>query len=150
MIIESNQEGDMKQVRYGIFIPPFGYVYDGAVWEQQRFTQDPTKACLGKSFKSREAAIAACDDLARNSEDYKMAQVAVYTVTTTVELAPMVSPEDRIAERTKEYAPTIELYKTLTAKYDAMSGKEVEDLPKKVWADYTRLKMQLAMLGILP
>lgn len=139
----------MSQQRYGFFIPPYGYVYDGAVWEEElKFTPDPTKAAINKSFVKQADAQSYLDAIIGR---YPTAQLAKYVMKATADLIPNKSPEERQAELVAEYADRIALYSTLTAKYDLLeTPSDWEAIDVTEWTQYTALKQRLALFGLLP
>lgn len=138
----------MSQKRYGIFIPPFGYVYDGAVWEEQlKFTPDATKAAINKSYVHQADAQSYVDAI--NSR-YPTAQLAKFVMQASAELIPNKSPEERQKELEDEYAPMKAEYYELFNKYEGYSPAEWETIPTQEWKRYTAIKHRLQIFGLLP
>lgn len=141
----------MVTKRYGVFIPPFGYVYTGAAWETLKFTPDATKAALGRSFQKMEAALEFIQSIKhQKNEEYKTIQLAVYNVQATAEVESTTDVRESLQTvRTANYGDKIGEYRMLKVKYDAMSSKEVDDLPAKAWDHYQSLKRTLLLLELI-
>lgn len=141
----------MTAKRYGVFIPPFGYVYDGAPWETLRFTPDAAKAVLGKSYTRVEAALEYIEAIKRQkNEEFKTVQLAVYKVTATAEVEQAVDAKESLqTSRATQYARQLGEYKALKASYDAMSAKEVDQLSESVWKHYKGLERRLLLLELI-
>lgn len=141
----------MSIKRYGVFIPPFGYLYDGAAWETLRFTADATKAALGKSYTKIEAALELIEAIRRQkNEDYKQVQLAIYKVQATAEVEQAVDAVEALQQlRIKEFAPQLDEYKKLKASYDSMTVSEVDSLSDKTWKYYKGLERKLLLLALI-
>ena len=141
----------MVTKRYGVFIPPFGYVYTGAAWETLKFTPDATKAALGRSFQRMEAALEFIEAIKQQkNEEYKTIQLAVYAVQASVHVEASTNTKESLQTvRAMNHGDKVEEYRTLKEKYDAMSSKEVDDLPTKAWNHYQSLKRTLLLLELI-
>jgi hypothetical protein len=138
----------MKQVRYGIYVPDHGYVYAGDLYGTLRFTDDISKASLGKAYVDKAEAASACDQVMRK-KTYPIVQVVTYEVTVTAVIEEFQTKEQRKRLRKVEHSDMIAEYQQLKAMYDALSPKEVEKLSQKKWAYYVSLKDRLVALDIL-
>lgn len=137
----------MGSRRYGIFVPLQGYVYGGETWGELKFTEDATKGALGKSFTKVEVAL---EFISRIQNDHKDARVAKYDIRASAEIEESKDAKAVVqANRTAEFAGQLVEYKHLKAKYDAMTGAEIEKVSNKNWNYFKAMERKLLLLELI-